>query len=305
MALYLVIQVGAVLSRLIPRPWRYLIGAAVGDAVYFVWGSKRAVLRQNVATVLGLTPTDREVRSVALKSMRNYCKYLIEFLELPTLSPRHPLIAGMKVDGLEHLQAALGRGKGVIIVTAHFGAIEVPGLRLTDFTDFHAVYDSFRPPYLDRLIQRKRREKGIDLIPASDVRAMLRVLNGGGTLALLFDRPVDPARGVPVRFFGKETAVPAGPAALARKTGATILTVYTTRRPDLTFEAVVGPEVTWTRSEDRDRDIQVVMQKLIDTLQHAVRQRPDQWYMFRPMWPSSSSDIPVGSRETAPGEPAT
>ena len=127
--------------------------------------------------------------------MRNYCKYLIEFLELPTLTSRHEIVAGMKINGLQHLEQALSHGKGVVLATAHYGTVEIPGLRLQDFTDFHAVYDTFSPPYLDRLIQRKRREKGIELIPASNVRKMLKVLAGGGTLALLFDRPVDAAKG--------------------------------------------------------------------------------------------------------------
>jgi len=103
----------------------------------------------------------------------------------------------------------------VVLASGHFGTIEVGGLRLTDFTEFHAVYDSFTPEYLDRLIQRKRKEKGINLISVKDVRAMIRVLRHGGLLCMLFDRPVEPAKGVPVTFFGRATAVPGGPGVLA------------------------------------------------------------------------------------------
>jgi KDO2-lipid IV(A) lauroyltransferase len=214
-ALFLAIHIGAFLSRITPRSWRYRIGAAVGVAVYWIWGAKRRILYQNMATVLDVPPTDREARKVSARSMRNYHRYLIEFLELPTLSSRHPAVASMKVMGLDYLEAALAAGKGVLICTAHFGTIEIPGLRLSDFTDFHAVYDTFRPPYLDRLIQRKRLEVGIDLIPATNIRRMLRVLHDGGTLTLLFDRPVEDGKGVPVTFFGRRTAVPGGPAMLA------------------------------------------------------------------------------------------
>jgi lauroyl/myristoyl acyltransferase len=299
MALYLVIQVGAFLSRFIPRSWRYLIGTAVGDAVYWAWPSKRKVLQQNMAMVLGSDPGEAVVRNIALKSMRNYLKYLIEFLELPLLSSADAAIANMKIEGLEHLQDALARGKGVILASAHFGTIEVGGLRLADFTDVHAVYDSFRPAYLDRLIQRKRREKGINLIPVSDVRAMLRVLRRGGALTLLFDRPLLPSKGVRVHFFGRETAVPAGPAVLAMKTGATVLPVYMFRHPDKSFESFIFPPVSWTPSGVRERDIQTIMQSLMDTLQSVVCKRPDQWYMFRPMWPRQSAALPSGRAETA------
>lgn len=285
MALYLCIQVGAFLSRILPRPWRYLMGTAMGDLVYWVWGTKRRILLQNMATVLGLGPRDPMVRRLALKSMRNYCKYLIEFLELPVLSPSDDIIRSMKLQGVEHLQDAIAQGKGVILASAHFGTIEIGGLRLTDFTDVHAVYDTFRPAYLDRLIQRKREEKGINLIPVTNIRAMMRVLRNGGTLTMLFDRPMVAAKGVKVHFFGRWTAVPAGPAVLAMKTGAEILPVYMIRHPDKTFESIFFPPIRWTPSGNRDQDVQMIMQKLMDTLQSAVRMRPDQWYMFRPMWP--------------------
>jgi KDO2-lipid IV(A) lauroyltransferase len=287
-ALYLVIQIGAFLSRIIPRSWRYLIGTAVGDAVFFVWGKKRRIVVQNMATVLGRSPRDPEVRRTALKSMRNYCKYLVEFLELPVLAPTDHVITSMKIQGLEHLEAALARGKGVILASAHLGTIEVGGLRLSHFTDFHAVYDTFRPAYLDRLIQNKRRQKGIQLISVSNVREMLRVLRGGGTLTILFDRPVSRDKGVPVRFFGQETAVPGGPAVLAMKTGATLLPVYMFRNPDLSFECEIFPPISWTPSGEREADIRGITQRLTDTLQAVVRRRPDQWYMFRPMWPEAT-----------------
>lgn len=299
MALYLIIHVGALLSRVIPRTWRYLIATVVGDLVYLLWAKKRRILRENMATVFGLSPKDPAVRRLALKSLRNYCKYLAEFLELPILTSSDKVIAGMRIQGLEHFESALARGKGVILASAHFGTIEVGGLRLSDFTAFHAVYDTFRPAYLDRLIQRKRREKGINLIPVKDVRRMLEVLKQGGTLIMLFDRPTDPTKGVSVEFFGRQTAVPAGPAVLAMKTGATILPVYMFRQPDRTFESLVFPPVTWSSSDTRDRVVQSIMQRLMNTLQTVVRSRPDQWYMFRPMWPDRTRDVPSAAPEAA------
>jgi lauroyl/myristoyl acyltransferase len=243
------------------------------------------VLLRNMATVLGMSPRDPRVRFLALKSLRNYCKYLIEFLELPMRSSSDADIASMKIHGLQHLQEALAAGKGVILASAHFGTIEIGGLRLSDFTTVHAVYDSFRPAYLDRLIQRKRLEKGIHLIPTSDVRGMLRALKSGGTLTLLFDRPVPREKGVGVRFFGRDTAVPGGPAVLSIKTGAPIVPAYMLRQPDRTFECILYPAITGLERGERERDVRIIMQKLMDTLQSTVLSRPDQWYMFRPMWP--------------------
>lgn len=274
----------------------------MGDLVFLAWPAKRRILLNNTIAVLGTDIRDPMVRTVARKSMRNYCKYLVEFLDLPNMSSSDEAVASMKIHGLEHLQAAVARGKGVIIASAHFGTIEVGGLRLQDFADVHAVYDTFTPGYLDRLIQRKRLEKGMHLIGVHDVRGMMRALRGGHALTLLFDRPLESAKGVKVRFFGRETAVPGGPAVLAMKTGATLLPVFMYRQPDTSFECRLFPPVTWAESGDRDSDVHTIMQKLMDILQSVVRERPDQWYMFRPMWPERHNRSEAGVREIVPND---
>jgi lauroyl/myristoyl acyltransferase len=104
------------------------------------------------------------------------------------------------------------------------------------------------------------------LIPVNQIRQMLRVLHGGGTIITLLDRPMAPGKGIKVRFFGRNAYVPAGPAVLAMKTGATLLPIYLCRLPDLTFTARILPAIGWTPSGDRDTDIQVITQKVMDTL---------------------------------------
>jgi phosphatidylinositol dimannoside acyltransferase len=304
MTLYLFIQIGAFLSRIIPRSWRYVAGAVVGDCIYRLWPEKRRILRANMATVLGLSPLDPQVRRLAGQSMRNYAKYVVEWLELPSLSSKDEMISSMKIQGLEHLHSALERGKGVILASGHFGTIEVGGLRLADFTNFHAVHDTLKPARLDRWIQGIRQDKGINLVPVADVKAMLRVLRAGGTLAMLFDRPLRGGEGVPVRFFARRTQVPSGPAILALKTDATILPVYMFRNPDRTFECRIFPALAWTPSGNKELDVQAIMQRLTDTLQSVISSRPDQWYMFRRMWPEDHDEIPSGLLGAAAGSSA-
>jgi len=305
MALYLVIQVGALLSRILPRSWRYLIGTAVGDIVYRVWPTKRRILKGNMATVLGLPLQHPDVGRTSLKAMRNYCKYLIEFLELAGGSTPQAAVRSLQnARGLEHLQRAVRQGKGVIVATAHFGTIEVGGPALATLTPLHAVHDRFQPDFLDRLIRGRRLQMGINPIAVGNVRQMLRVLHQGEALALLFDRPVDAGKGVTVRFFGYETALPAGPAVLAMKTGAALLPIYQFRRPDRSIESVIFPPIRWTPSGERTRDVQIVMQKLVDTYQAMIRDRPDQWYMFRPMWPTNATPRRAPAMERISGGPA-
>jgi len=64
------------------------------------------------------------------------------------------------------------------------------------------------------------------------------------------------------------------------------------RHPDKTFESIIYPPLDWTPSGDKDEDVQRIMQGLVNTLESAVRERPDQWYMFRPMWDHQPDGTP-------------
>jgi lauroyl/myristoyl acyltransferase len=77
------------------------------------------------------------------------------------------------------------------------------------------------------------------------------------------------------------------------------------REPDLRFSTTIHPPIAWSASGNRERDAQTIMQRLMDTLQSAVRARPDQWYMFRPMWPEQAPAVPAGRAEPAAGGPAS
>ena len=83
-----------------------------------------------------------------------------------------------------------------------------------------------------------------------------------------------------------------------------LLPVYTAREPDLSFTCTIHPPIAWKESGDKERDVQIITQRLVDTLQSAVRERPDQWYMFRPMWPGPAQTLSAGQAESA-GELAT
>jgi KDO2-lipid IV(A) lauroyltransferase len=88
---------------------------------------------------------------------------------------------------------------------------------------------------------------------------------------------------------------------LSLKTGASLIPVYMIRNPNKTFECHIFPALAYVPTGQRERDIQTIMQKLMDTLQSVVQSRPDQWYMFRDMWPEDAGAQSAGARETAVG----
>ena len=287
MWLYLAIQAGALGSRILPLSWRYRISTVIADFLWLIWTSKRRTCIDNMAVVLKGSANDRIVRRMARYSFHQFGKGIVDFLGFADIDPQDPLIADMPVEGWEHISEGLEQGKGVIIATAHFGSIDLGGVALAArVPKFYAVADTFQPEYVDRLVRKKRESKGFNLIPTTSARDLIRALHDNGVVVVLFDRPMPLDRGTPVTFFGRTTAVPAGPAVIGMRTGAAIVPAYIFRQKDNTIHALASASVTSELSGVKAWDERTIMQRLTNSLESAVRRAPAQWYMFRQMWPA-------------------
>jgi KDO2-lipid IV(A) lauroyltransferase len=271
-----------------PLPAAYWLAGALGDLYYWLnpGHSRHAVA--NMAIVLAQHPALPAVRRLARASFRYYAMYMLDLLRLPAVPPS---VAGRHVltEGWEHLEAALAGGRGAVLLGTHFGSWDraaplfaARGLRV------HVVADTVGGPALDAAIRRLREATGVNVIPAeggATLRALYAALRRNEIVALIMDRP-QRERGTPVTFFGRQTWLPSGPAMLARRTGAPLLHAYLLRRPDLvTYQGVIEPVPLPAPTGDRAADEQAIMQVAVARIEWVIQRHPEQWYMFRPMWP--------------------
>ena len=127
-------------------------------------------------------------------------------------------------------------------------------------------------------------------------RGVFQALRSNEILGIVVDRP-SPNDGVPVRFFDAWASVPTGPAVIALRTGSPILTAVAIRKPDDSFLILAGDGVSYQPSGDHKRDIQALTQSIMISLEKLIRRYPEQWYMFRPMWPPVSAGNVQGAAE--------
>jgi lauroyl/myristoyl acyltransferase len=112
----------------------------------------------------------------------------------------------------------------------------------------------------------------------SSVRAIIDALAANSIVALLCDLEQGP--GVPVTFFGRRAIVPGGPAAIAIKTGAPLMPAYQYATTPGRYHIHLDPPLAMSGTETKES----LMQRVIDRLQEFIKERPDQWYAFRPMF---------------------
>lgn len=287
---YWAIRTASFLSNKMPVRFAYWIGAAIGDFIYLTWKQHSANAVSNMRRVMGDAADWQVVKGTARDSFRNYGKTIVDFLRLPHLDVDEIHKAIPRQHGWENLDEALSRGRGVLVVSAHFGNWDLPGALLgMRGLPLNAVADSFEPKKMDDLINGARRKYGIKIIEiqAGSLKQIFAALKRNEIVVLVFDRP-QPNEGVPVKFFGETAWLPAGPAAIALKTKAAIVIGYCARRRgDKTFSGAWEPPIEYEHllTGDKERDIQIITQQIVSRLEQIIRRYPDQWYMFRPMWP--------------------
>jgi phosphatidylinositol dimannoside acyltransferase len=254
--------------------------ATPGGAAWF-WlsaGQRRAAL-DNYAAVLGRDSSDPEVSRIARRAFQNYGRMLVDFLLMGTLTPEE-LIGRMTIDGLDHLDAALAKGRGAIMAVPHMGSWDMAGSYAGALGyPISAVAERF-PGSLNDAVVRTRQRFGLKVITLgrSAVRAITQALEANAVVPLLCDLEQGP--GVSVRFFGRRSVVPGGPAAIAIKTGAALM-------PACQYSTSLGhhhihldPPLAWPAGETKD----ALMQRVIGRFEDFIKERPDQWYAFRPMF---------------------
>lgn len=193
--------------------------------------------------------------------------------------------------GRDHLESALASGKGVLLVTVHLGNWELGATALARFGRRLLVLTRAEPG--DRFTERRqaaRAAQGIDTLVVGDsgfgVVEVMRRLGDGGLVAQLIDRP-DPGTAVRTTFLGAAFDVSRAPAELARATGCVILPTTLVRIPG-GYRAEVLPAIPYDRRNLGSAEARAAFAgEILRAFEPAVRQHPEQWFHFVPVWPVS------------------
>ncbi len=272
-------SVGARLLRVFPPGFRHAAAAPGGTAWFWLSAGQRRAALENYAAALGLDSNDPVVARVARQAFQNYGRMLTDFLLLGSLTPQE-LMQRMTIDGLDQLDAALSRGRGAIMAVPHMGSWDMAGSYAGALGyPIAAVAERF-PGSLNDAVVRTRQRFGLNVIMLgrSAVRGITQALQANSIVALLCDLEQGP--GVSVRFFGRRAVVPGGPAAIALKTGAALMPACQYATSPGHHHVHLDPPLAVADGETKEG----LMQRVVNRFEDFIRERPQQWYAFRPMF---------------------
>lgn len=288
------------LASWLPERVGYALARVAGIAIFACARQRRETL---IANQRRLIPTAsrrqiaRNARSASITVAKNY----YDLFRLPSMT-NEQILAYFDGQGLEHLAAAYARGKGVIIVAPHMGSYSlVPSYVSCLGYPTVAVVERIRDARLHAYFVRLRAHHGLRILTtgAEDVRHILKALRQGAVVLMVSDRNVGTSSD-DVMFFGERTLLPAGPALVARRTGAALLPAYSYRTDNRRSVGVALPEMHLPESkgnpdERRHADTQAVAHQL----EQMILRAPDQWAVFQPVWPPRPLSPPAALNEAA------
>lgn len=250
---------------------------------------RRRVVLDNLKRVYGDAVDGDEIERLAMAHYGHLGRLLWEFLWYPWL-PRARRVAMVRVDNLDALLAAHAMGKGVLVLTGHFGNFEVATVAgLAQFPQaqgrFHFVRRPIKPDWLDALVTRRFRSAGFGVLPKrGGLDAILDRLAAGDLIVFPFDQHAGRKDGVQVEFFGHAVGTFRSLAVIALTTGAPVVPACSWREADGTHVLRFEPALLPLDVGDADEAIRVNTQAYNRALERMIVRRPEQWWWVHRRW---------------------
>ncbi|HEY2144630.1 MAG TPA: LpxL/LpxP family Kdo(2)-lipid IV(A) lauroyl/palmitoleoyl acyltransferase [Steroidobacteraceae bacterium] len=192
------------------------------------------------------------------------------------------------VQGLDHLHAALARGRGVILVGAHFTTIEISTRVLGTVVPLNVVFRPTKNALLSHIMFKSFCRHGKP-IPRDDIRAMVRALKNNEAVWYAPDQSYRNKGAAMVNFFGIPAASNTATSRLARISGAAVMTYFCERLPDAAgYRVAIGPEFDNFPGADPVQDVE----RYNRLLEAQVRRVPDQYLWVHRRFKGLSNDYP-------------
>lgn len=265
-------------ASILPLKVGYQVAAFLSILKYYISPRDRKAVIDNLKKILPKNKHNK-VNNYAKTVFINFGKYLLEFFRF-SLEDRDILNKLVTVKGLNHIDAALKQGKGVIILSAHTGNWELGGIYMALLGyPMLAVALPHRYHKVNSFFNSQREKMGVVVASSIGigVKRIYEALKKNKLVALVGDRDFTNG-GVKIKFLGGEKLIPKGPAFISKRTGAPIIPGFLKRKSDDSF--VLEFLEPLPRCEDESRTIETYAA----IIEHIIKQDPTQWLLFREFW---------------------
>jgi len=275
------------LVRVLPARGAYAFGAGLGRLIWALFPRWRKTTVRNLELLCGDELSARQRAVIGRESASHIGWYVAEFIRMGFVPVEQGLAMVTEVEGAGHLKRALEQGRGVIGLAMHYGNWDLSGAYLTSrLGQLYAVGKPQQDEFFTRIAFPWRARYGIKNIMSGNRlnSAILRALKENCVLGLLADQNGG-TTGLFAPFAGKLASTVPGPAALALKTGAPLLVVYTYRLAPGQHRLVIKPPLdTSGLPANKDEAMIELLGRINAAYVEVIRHNPAQWLLGHKRW---------------------
>lgn len=258
-------------------------GKLFGNLLYYVGIKRRKITFNNIKESLKLN--DFETKKITKESYQNLGITLFEMVKLRTYTDEQ-ISDLVKFSNLELIDELLSKGRGLILLTGHYGNWELLAYSTGLFSKLkvNVIIKNQKNKLFDKYIIENREKSGNKMISAGNAaREIVNIIKNKGIVALIVDQSADPNKDVFVDFFGRPAATYEAPAALALKFNIPILISYSVRQKDNTYKATIY-ELDHSDLSYNKKDITELTQRHVKHLENQIKDVPGQWAWQHRRW---------------------
>jgi phosphopantetheine--protein transferase-like protein len=273
-----------------------------GWLMYRLFPLRREVILENLRRAYGATVSTAGIELLAQAHYGHLLRLLREFVRFRWLSPdqRRALV---RVENIDAFLKAQAEGKGILVLTGHFGNWEVATIAgIANYPEvkgrFNFVRRAIKPHWLDELVTRRFNRAGFGVLPKrGSLDLILDRLAAGDAIVFPLDQHAQPPDGIEVEFFGYPAWTFKSLAIIALATGAPVLPATSWREPDghhvLRFEEPMAP----IECENTNEAIRRNTRAYNAILEGLVLRHPEQWYWVHRRWKREAGKRALPSRD--------
>lgn len=305
----IVTQVGFTLGclaiRLLPRHGLFVSADWLAGLAFRLFKGFRLRSTRNIALAYRDHLSAAQIENIARRSLRNFFRDCIEIGTVLESSDEE-VRGQIPVSGKEYLDAALQKGSGVVILSAHLGNFFLIGTRLA--LEGYSVSVLVNQPndgqFADLMdkYRLKAKQRTIHARPRREALKQLNEVLRQNEIAVIIADEYRQGNGIPVPLFGGTVIARRGPATLALRTGAAVVPACIVRQPDDSLKLTIEPEMEFDRSGKGKQEIAENTVRLTRWLERTVRRYPDQWNWMNIRWWENLGNEPV--RQPSPAATA-
>ena len=290
---WLGMNTASLIIKIIPSSQLYGFAKNIAGLAYCFAKKQKKIALDSLGIAFGKEKSDQEIERIAKDCFIYIAKSAVEltfFFDKP-----QALRNRVQIQGRENLDKALACGRGVILVSAHFGNFPLLLGRLAlEGYKVGGIMKPMHDPRMEKIFLKKREKFGVRTIysqPRNEcVNNSINALRNNEVVFIPIDQNFGTG-GVFVDFFGEKAATATGPVILAQRTKAALIPCFILRQPDDRHKIVFEAELKLEEGKDSEDVILVNIQKLTNIIESYIRKYPAEWGWIHRRWKSKPSPV--------------